>query len=399
MAALVASRMYVAGAGFLASVIWVRTFDKSTYGRYQLIVATTAAVATFCLPGLNDAALISSARRKDGNLAGILRQRLVVALAGAIVIAGWGVLRYSADTTMMLGFIIAAILFAPIQLGTIWQGVTNGKRRFKLLTFGQILMASGSLIGIGAFWVARVSDADMLPWGILGSQGLLAVATLFLVSTVSRMKETTDTDPDIVRYGHHVTAASLLAWVFASDRLIVGEILSEADVAILSVAILLPAQIKIFFSAFEQVFLPKVTAAASVADAWTYMQPRMRWLSICYTALGVVGYVAMPYVIPLFFSHRYVAAVPYAKWLWLVQCLGSPFTFLASILNSQRDKRFLYLKSVASPLVTLILFAVLIPRYGLGGAIASRVINGVVLVIFHVAYFSYVLREDHSRLK
>lgn len=398
IAGLAASRLYVAGAGFAASVLWVHTFDKQTYGRYQLIIAATTVIASFCLTGLNDATLISSARKQDGNLASIVRLRLIAALLGALVIAGWGVLRYHDDDTMLLGFAFAALLFAPIQLQPIWQAFTNGKQRFRLLTTGQIALATASLAGVAAFTIAGASSPDALPWVILVSQGLLVAVGLWLHVTLRALVETTDRDPTIVRYGHHVTAASLLGWVFVSDRLIVGEVLDAGDVAILAVAILLPAQVKIFFSAFEQVFLPKVTAAESVRAAWIYMRPRLFRLWLAYTALGAVGFVVLPFAMPLVFPERYDEAIPYAQGLWLATCLSSPFTFLASILNSQRDTRFLYLKNLASPGITLALFAILIPPFGLDGAVAARIANAILLVGLHVGYFAYALkRSEPSR--
>ena len=45
----------------------------------------------------------------------------------------------------------------------------------------------------------------------LASQGLMAIVALALQAQVARLRETTDADPSIVHYGHHVTAAMLLA--------------------------------------------------------------------------------------------------------------------------------------------------------------------------------------------
>ncbi len=398
MAGLIASRGFVAGAGFLGSVLWARSFDQDTYGKYQLVMAASAVVASFTMTGLNDAALISAAKRKDGNLDSILKLRLGIAAIGALVLAGWGIARYNDDTPMMLAFLISAVMFAPLQLQPIWVAFTNGKRRFRLLTMGQIALAASSVVGIAVFSLAGATSSPMLPWVILGSQGLSVAVGLYLQLMLRQMKETTDRDPAIVRYGHHVTAAFLLAWVFSSDRLIVGEVLSNADVALLSVALVMPNQVKVFFNAFEQVFLPQVTAAASVADAWEYIKPRMFRLWAAYTVLGVIGFFVLPRVIPMFFSQRYVLAVPYAKWLWLSLCLSSPFTFLASILNSQRDKRFLYIKNLASPASTITMFALLIPRYGLAGAVGARIANHGFLVILHITYFVYALRASRRRI-
>jgi O-antigen/teichoic acid export membrane protein len=395
MAGRVASRAVAAAVGFLGSLVWANCFSKETYGKYQIVAAAMGVVATFCLPGLDDASLISAAKRKDGNLRAIVRQRIAVSIAGALVIAAWGFLRYrGSDGVMVTAFAVTALVFVPIQLQSIWDAFTNGKRRFALLTVGEVLVAVASLVGVGSFALVGWTGDAMLPWVVLVSLGLTAVVALALMATLRRMKQSDERDPSIVRYGHHVTVATLLGWVFKSDRLIVGEVMSAPDVAMLSIALILPNQVKVFFTAFEQIFLPKVTAAPSVHAAWAYIRPRIAKLWTAYTALGLAGFFLLPVFIPLFFSHRYVESVPYARWLWLSLCLSSPFTFLASILNAQRDKLFLYVKNIFSPVLTLTLFVVLIPRYGLVGAVAGRVINHAALVVLHAAYFVWAVRRS-----
>lgn len=395
MAGLVATRGYVAVAGFLASVLWANSFSQETYGNYQVIVAATAIVANFCLTGLNDAALISAAKRKDGNLDSILWQRIAVSGVGALLVALWGLLRYGSDDPIMAsGYVVAAVLFVPLQLQPIWQAFTNGKGKFRALTVGQMLLASVNVLGVGTFVAVGWTSSASLPWVLAASLGLTATVGLGLQWSLRSMRETADRDRSIIAYGHHVTAAMLLGWVFSSDRLIVGEALSSADVAVLSVALVLPNQVKVFFTAFEQVFLPKVTEAGSVAAAWAYIRPRMARLASAYAVLGILGFVLLPLVIPAFFSARYIEAVPYSKWLWLSLCLSSPFTFLASILNSQRDKRFLYIKNLANPAITLALFVVLIPRYGVAGAVTARIINHGLLVLLHVGYFAHAVKKS-----
>jgi len=391
IAGRVASRSTAAIVGFVGTVVWTRAFGKDVYGNYQIIAAAIAIVTSLCLPGLDDAALISSAKNKDGNLTPIIRQRVVVSVVGALALAAFGLVRYYVtDLPMALAFVIAAVTFVPIQLQTIWDNFANGKRKFRLLMVGEVAVALASLVAVSGFAAIGWTDADNLPWVVLGTLGLTAITALVLVGTLERTNQ--DRDPAIVRYGHHVTVASLFAWVLKSDRLIIGEVLSAADTATLAVALVLPNQVKIFFTAFEQVFLPKVTEAPSVAAAWDYIRPRMFRLWAAYTTLGVVGFLLLPVFIPLAFSQKYVDVIPYAKWLWLSLCLSSPFTFLASILNSQRDKRFLYIKNLSNPLIMLALFAILIPPYGILGAIVARIATHGFLVVLHVVYFAHALR-------
>jgi O-antigen/teichoic acid export membrane protein len=393
IAILVVSRGFVAGAGFLASALWAHYFSKDSYGRYQILVAVASVVASFCLTGLDDATLISAAKKKDGNLWPIIKLRLIASTIGAVAIAVWAIVRYwYPDPILAEAMLVSAALFIPAQLASIWQSFTNGKGKFRALTIGQVALSSGNLVAVATFVAAGATSHSMLPWVVLGGQGATATIGILLQFWLRNIKETDDRDPAIIRYGHHVTVASLIGWVFSADRLIVGEVMTPADVAVLSVAIVLPAQVKVFFNAFEQVFLPGVTAAASVADAWVYIKPRMFRLGAAYITLGLIGFFLLPILIPLFFSQRYIDAVPYAKWLWLSTCMASPFVFLASILNAQQDRRFLYTRRLSSQLILLAMFFILIPQFGLLGAIVARIINHAILIVFNTAYFAHVIR-------
>jgi O-antigen/teichoic acid export membrane protein len=115
-------------------------------------------------------------------------------------------------------------------------------------------------------------------------------------------------------------------------------------------------------------------------------------LGAAYITLGLIGFFLLPILIPLFFSQRYIDAVPYAKWLWLSTCMASPFVFLASILNAQQDRRFLYTRRLSSQLILLAMFFILIPQFGLLGAIVARIINHAILIVFNTAYFAHVIR-------
>ena len=58
--------------GILGSILWTRFVDQEVYGQYKLILSIMAVVSGFCLPGLAEAVMISSAKRYDGNVRRLL---------------------------------------------------------------------------------------------------------------------------------------------------------------------------------------------------------------------------------------------------------------------------------------------------------------------------------------
>ena len=106
-------------------------------------------------------------------------------------------------------------------------------------------------------------------------------------------------DLETISYGYHTTIAMLFGWMIASDKLFLEKNGTMEDVAIYSVALLFPNQIKALYSVINQMIIPQITEASSVRDAWTYLKPRYLKIILLFSCIGFVGlYIPHHYSIP-----------------------------------------------------------------------------------------------------
>jgi len=112
--------------------------------------------------------------------------------------------------------------------------------------------------------------------------------------------------------------------------------------------------------------------------------------------LGFTGFFLFPIIIPLIFSEKYIAAVPYAKWMWLTLNLNTPTTYLANILRAQKKIKFSYCFEIVHPLPSVTLYAILIPQFGIWGAVLTKIIGHIFAGLFFVGSFLWYLKTEEK---
>ena len=368
--------------GIVTSALWARYLPQETYGKYQLLISFYSMLGVFCLSGMGTSLQISAAKGFDGNLFKITRLKFLASLIGALAFAGIGIYYWESDRMLAIGAFVSAGFFPFRQLEAIWYPWINGKGRLGLVAKIRILFLLPSVITIT---IVVVGGFISLPEVIVISQGILVVFIVgVVIYTFRSQRENQKEDKPTIHYGFHVTGAALLGWLIATDKFIINEYLSAVDVAVYSVALIFPNQVKVLYSIFNQMILPHITKANSVSEAWNYLKKKFLLLYVIFALNGVAGFFLFPIIIPLLFSEKYVASVPYAKWLWLTLGLTAPCTYFSNILTAQKKKIFMYSAFTGYPIILFVMMLFLAPIYGIYGVIVAKISVTIILAIFQI---------------
>lgn len=381
--------------GLLTTALWARYTPPDTYGQYQVILSIAMIIGTLCLSGMGESLTISAAKGYDGNLIKILRYKFVALVVGGIGVACVGVYYYwNSDTAMATGLFVMALLFPLSQMDTVWISWLSGKGELNRLSAYRGIALVLSAIALAFLLLYRTTSLPVLLVGVCGVSALL---TLVIIWRLTRQKSNTNEHWETIKYGFHTTAALLLGGLIAADKLIIDRYLSSSAVAVYAIAIVFPTQISTIYSIFNQMLIQKTYGADSVRTAWFNIRKPFVILVILFTSIGVIGFFLIPLFVPLLFSNKYAVAVTYAKWLWLNQALVAPSTYLANIVRSQQKIQFIYVFSIAQPLIIFMLYLLLI-RYGITGIVLAKIINNWLTCLFFIVSFVYFLHEgDHVK--
>jgi len=380
--------------GIGTNSLWARGVSKEIFGQYQLILSFATMIGTLCLNGLSQSLTISSAKNCDGDLPKIISLKLGISLIGGIALASVGLYYRSKNPLLAESIFLLSFFFPFLELAKVWLYWMQGKYKFSWVVTFQILYPAVFLLTLATCIYMRWTSLKQLVCLLQGSAALVTLASLFFL--FSKMKHNNAHHPDTLRYGLHITAASLLAWLVITDKFIINEHLSAAAVAIYSVALIFPEQVKMVYVVFGQSFDPFLASANSVHEAWAFLKPKLILVWALFILLGILGFIILPYFIPLIFSEKYAVAAPYGKWLWLVMSVTAPATYLGNLLRAQRKVKFVYGFEISNALMSALLYIVLV-HYGLWGMVAAQALRNTFAAVFFVIIFVfYFKREQHG---
>ena len=375
-------------------VLWTRFVPKEIYGQYQLILSFSGIAGTFCFVGLGESFSLSAAKKYDGNLSVLIIIKLGVSLLAAIVLAIVALCYSERDPSLSQGLLCLSCIFPFLQLATIRQAWLNAKGWFRFLIYTNVLFSIAPVLTLGCMiFFGHTESATML---LLAIQGMNAILATLVVWALLRKRENKVKDKKVIKFGLHTSLATLFGGLMLTDKIFIYNYVSTPDVAIYSIALIFPDQVRVLFSVFNQVFLPKMYAAADVKEAWEYIRSKFVLLYVFFVVIGFVGFVLFPYIIPFLFSEKYSSSVKYAKWLWFFQCMVAPTTYLANILRAQQKIKFTYTFAISHPLLLFILFYFLI-KFGLHGIVWAKNISYLYAGVFFVVSFLYYWRLEENQ--
>ena len=341
-------------------------------------------VGVTALTGMGQALQISSAKQYDGNFISICFRKAIFSILGSLILLGFAYY-YSGQIEVCYALGLLALVFPLVQFHSVFQPWLNGKKSFNLLVASQISFAIIPLLSLLS--LLALAKTDLL--SIVFTTSFLKILLIcgFGIFVFKRLKNS-NKDSETISYGYHTTTAMLFGWMIATDKLFLENNGTMEDVAVYSVALLFPNQIKALYSVINQMIIPQITEASSVREAWKYLKPRYLKIILLFSCIGFVGFFAFPIIIPFLFSDKYVEAVPYAKWLWLVLAVTAPGAYLGNILRAQKIKSFVYFLEICNPILLFILF-ILLSSYGLGGLIIAKSIYYISACIIFLLFFNY----------
>ena len=371
-----------------SSIIWTRYFSKEVYGQYQLVLSILTMVGVTALTGMGQALQISSAKKYDGNFIPICFRKALFSIIGSLILLGFAYF-YREQIEICYALCFLALVFPLVQFHSIFQPWLNGKKSFNLLVASQISFAIIPLLSL--LCLLALAKTDLL--SIVFTTSILKILLIcgFGIFVFKGLKNS-NKDSETITYGYHTTTAMLFGWMIASDKLFLENNGTMEDVAIYSVALLFPNQIKVFYGVINQMIIPQITEASSIREAWTYLKPRYPKIILLFSCIGFVGFFAFPFVIPFLFSEKYVEAVPYAKWLWLVLAVTAPATYLGNILRAQKITSFVYFFDIFNPIFLMVLF-ILLSSHGINGLIIAKSTYYILACIIFLLFFNYHHRK------
>lgn len=366
------------------------------YGQFKVIIGVISFSGAFCSLGIGQIALMSAARGVDGNLGPLIRKKFVTNWFGSFLImcvAAYYFFLRKDSIELAYGLALAALIFPVYNIADLWPGWFNGKSRFFWLASARSINSALLLVVVTVIAVLDINSIWLAISMIMLSGSLI---NIWLINKALSLRSNSNHDSSLLRFGRHASIALMFSSVLALDVVFLENFHTLEVVAVYSVSLVLPSLLKAIFGLLGQVAAPRIYSTDSAAELWEYFKKKFIWLTLSFILLGVLGFLTIPFVVPLLFSEEYMVAGSYAKWLWLVICCSGSFSYLGSALLATKKPKYTYIPNMGAPAITVLLWITLID-YGAAGMIVARCVQAILLSVYYGFAFSNLLNGPHSR--
>ncbi len=373
-------------SAFVLAVAFANLVPQATYGTYKYLTAMAALFAIFSLPGMAVAVTRASAQGNDHVVHSATRSRVLFSLIGtavALLGSGWYWLHHNNELALAL-LIIAATL-PVLDTTTTYLSYLAGKRRFDLqLKYQAITQAICIPILIAALYVTDNILAILLAYFLP-----LATVRLILYFTTAHAippQKEDAADGETRRYGVHLTVMGILGTVASQvDKVLLWQFLGPAQVAIYTFAMAIPEQLKGPLKGMGDIAFTKFAAQTpeEIRRNFPLLWRKLGLYSIALFGISIAYIVAAPYIFELLFP-QYTDSILYSQ-IFALSLITGVSSIASAVLAAQKKIVVQYVIMTVQPLISIALFLLLIPLYGVMGAIIAFVMSRFIATLI---YFS-----------
>ena len=362
--------------GLLFSVVFARFLSREIYGQYNYIFSILGILAIFSLPGMNIAIAQGVARGYDGLLINGTKVKIKWSILGCLVVFLVGVYYYLKGSIILAKcLMISSMFFLPYFGLTTFSAFLSGKKLFnKVSKYRSASQIFSVLITIIVIYFSRNLIWILVTY--LASTSLTNLYFLFRTTKTNRIDDRSSIDPDAIAFGKHMTLLNLIMNIRAHyDRIIIGAFLGFSDLAIYSIAVVFSDQVKTLVSVIRDLIFPKLSEMDQKI-AYHAVKKRLPYLIFIFAVICGIGILLCPYIIPLFYSQKYLHSILYTQILLISVMITAPAMMLkGGVFKSQRKIGELFKANTSVSVIEIILLTLLVPNFGLLGAATTKLLS------------------------
>jgi len=377
---------------FATAWAWANWIDKEIYGNYQYILSLIGIVSIFSLPEMETAIIQAVARNFEGSFIKGFKVKLKWGLFGSLltlIIAGYYFLQ--GNINISLALLVVALFLFIFNASLAYTGFLTGKRLFNIqVKYDSITQV---IAGVLMFLTLFLIKKFFFNWPIhiilflIISVYFISRTSLrffFFIRTKTRFLPNTKEDPKTISYGKKLSFSGVIDILSSSlDKVLLFHYLGAVELAVYAFAVLVPQQINVFLKHINALTLPKFVVRSKDEIRETFLK-KVFYLSILISFLVIVYILIAPFIYQIFFP-KYLDSVAYSR-IFALSIIPSSFS-IGAIFRAKMMIKQIYQIRIIIPLVRAGLFLILIPLYGIWGAVIGILITRTFSVFISIFLF------------
>jgi O-antigen/teichoic acid export membrane protein len=358
--------------GLLTTTLFAHYLSETEYGIYRYLIGLSVILSAFSLTGLGQSIIQTAAKGYRGFYKETLRVNFLYSLGITAIALSTASYYWLNNKTVLAYSCLAIALIQPIS--TIFQhipSVLQGSRQFKKGTLVQTVRTIIiTIVSVGTLWITK--NILVLFVVYLLSYAITNIATYWW------FRHTDSLTPapiykKFLDYARHTSARNIILTIAQrADTLIIFTQLGASELALYTIATIIPEQIKASFKNVAALLIPKYASHTSPEIIKNSLGKRSLQFFFILTVITICYILIAPLLYALLFP-KYGDAVFYSQ----LTALAFP-TFIMllpySFLQAQLDEKKLYSVTVIGAIIQISLLVALTHSFGLLGAIVAKLL-------------------------
>jgi O-antigen/teichoic acid export membrane protein len=353
------------------SLAYANLLPQTIFGEYKYVFSVFGFLALAGLPGMSTSVVKSIAQGFDGTAMAALKIKIKWGVLGGIGAVCVGIYYFIHGNIELAGaFFVSGIFLPVVDAFGMWSTILNAKKLFRISAYYEIGIQAIciSILITTLFFTNNLIIILLAYFGSYTTARFLALRTIIKHHTVNQ-----NVDPTGVGHGKHLSAMEVMGTLTETvEGMLLWQFLGPIPLAIYSFSKAIPNQINAALKRIVPLSLPKFAQREMHVIKKTLIYRLILMFVFLLLITGAYIIVA-PYIYQVFFP-KYVDSIFYSQ-LYILTLLFFPKKILGTILNAHGHVRALYINSVATPVLKLIILISLVPSFGILGAVFSELVS------------------------
>ena len=377
----------IAILGLTSTALFAHYLTETEYGVYKYLLSLTTIFSAFSLTGLGQSILQTAAKGFYGFYKETLHINFTYSLGISITAIISAIYYYAnSNNTLALGCVIIAIIQPLINTYTYLPSFLVGTKQFSQST-KVLVIRSFFVTVVSVITLFLTQNILLLFTSYLGSAFIINILTHTSYKPSISKKTPDNIFSKYISYAKHTSVRNTITSVASKiDNVIIFTQLGATELAVYSIATVIPQQIKGSFKILATLLLPKYAKHSNIETLKKTVPRRSFQLFLILLFLTVLYIFIAPHIYSLFFP-KYEESIFYSQ-LSALSFVTFVFFIPYSILQSQLENRKLYKITFCNSIVQIIMMIYFIYVLGVLGAILAKLINRVFysLIVFIFLY-------------
>lgn len=380
---LLGSMILTTIGGIFLSVLFARLLSKEVFGEYSFLMSILGFAALTGLPGMTQAVIQASAENKDGLFKKAIYATLKWSSLGALVLLFLSVYFYfSNKQSLSLAIILSALAFPIGAACSLFNAFLTGKKQFRLVAIYGTLAQFAS---ISATSIALLLFPTLILVSLFSAWST-TIANMMLTIFVFKKVKNDKSDKELIDLGYHLSISQVFT-IGADylDRLLIPLFLGFTNNATYAFAILIPMQIHGFLKVFMTLGQPKVAELSSKDLKLGFIKKSLQFeILVCAIVLGYI--LTAPTIFRILYPAYKGDAVIFSQ-IFSLSLLYFPGNILSLLFIRKRNSAAIHKINVVYALTTTVSLIILVPIFGLAGAVFAKVTARMFQMLVQIVLF------------